>query len=135
MSDAGKPLKEIALDQLKVQKKIEANTAPDGEAETPPVDRSLPATTTQQEDMTKAGQRKVNLIWEYSQAIIAIAVTTNALTVCAFLVYRGDPTNAVPAFMLLSNVFFLVIGTYFQRTNHTRIGGVGPKPAEEYFGR
>jgi hypothetical protein len=37
-------------------------------------DTSLPATTTEQEDIVTAGQRKVNLIWEYTQSIIALLV-------------------------------------------------------------
>ncbi len=75
--------------------------------------------------LRSAGQRHINAMWERTQQIIAIAVTINVLTVCAFLVWHGDAATAVPAFMLLSNVFFLVIGTYIQRTNHTKRGGVG----------
>ena len=89
------------------------------------------AQTTAEEDRQKegalryAGQRHINAMWERTQQVIAIAVTVNTLLVCAFLVWKGDAATAVPAFMLLSNVFFLVIGTYFQRTNHTKRGGVG----------
>lgn len=35
---------------------------------------SLTPTTTEQQDLTVAGQRKVNLIWEFTQASIAILV-------------------------------------------------------------
>lgn len=86
-------------------------------------DPSIPAKTTFQQDLITAGQRRVNLIWEYTQAVIAITVTAATLSVCWVLVYRGD--GAMGAFLLLSNVFFLVVGTYFPRTNHTKTGGVG----------
>lgn len=71
------------------------------------------------------GQRKINLRWETTQATIAIAVTLTTLAVCAYLVIKGE--GASGAFLILSNVFFLVVGTYFQRTNHTKTGGVGEK--------
>jgi len=85
---------------------------------------SLPATTTAQQDLVTAGQRHINAIWERTQQIIAIAVTAITLAACAYLAVSGEPAMQTPAFLLLSNVFFLVVGTYFQRTNHTKTGGV-----------
>lgn len=73
-----------------------------------------------------AGQRHINVMWESTQKTIAIWVTIITLIICGYLVVMGNEAVAVPAFMLLSNVFFLVVGTYFQRTNHTKTGGVGP---------
>lgn len=73
---------------------------------------------------TSYGQRRVNLIWEITQALIAIMVTATTLFVAANLALKGDVTGA--AFLLLSNAFFLVVGFYFGRTNHQRTGGVGP---------
>lgn len=75
-----------------------------------------------QEDLTTASQRRVNLIWEKTQAIIACAVTVMTLGLCALLVARDKGGEG--AFLLVSNAFFLVIGTYFQRTNHVKQGGV-----------
>ena len=69
-----------------------------------------------------AGQRRINILWELTQAIIAIAVTLATLYVSAKLTIDGSSDMA--AFLLLSNAFFLVIGFYFGRTNHTRTGGV-----------
>ncbi len=69
-----------------------------------------------------AGQRRVNLLWEVTQGVIAISVTLTTLVVCATQVINGREGEG--AFLLLSNVFFLVVGTYFQRTNHTKTGGV-----------
>ena len=57
-----------------------------------------------------------NPVWERTQQSIALAVTIVTLIICGMLVYK-DGQAAVPAFMLLSNAFFLVIGTYFQRTS------------------
>lgn len=99
---------------------------------------SLPPTTTAQEDITRAGQRKVNLVWEHTQAIIAILVTATALGVvslAAFLPVNGPV--AIGAIVFVTNSFSLVIGAYFQRTNHQLVGGIGPKPSESqaYLGR
>lgn len=64
-----------------------------------------------------AGQRRVNLIWESTQATIALGVTGTTLYVTA-------NTVSETAFALLSNGFFLVIGFYFGRTNHQKTGGI-----------
>lgn len=68
------------------------------------------------------GQRRINLIWEITQSLVALAVTIATLIVAARLALSED--GAQSAFLLLSNVFFLVLGTYFNRTNHVRVGGV-----------
>ncbi|MEY2500576.1 MAG: hypothetical protein QOI07_910 [Verrucomicrobiota bacterium] len=91
--------------------------------ELPDQPASLPPTTTSEENLRTAGQRQINRVWEYTQAAVAVAVTFTTLFVAGSMAIRGDGNNG--AFLLLSNVFFLVIGTYFQRTNHTKIGGVG----------
>jgi len=69
------------------------------------------------------GQRRINLIWEVTQAVVALSVTMVTLYVSAALTLsaKGDQAAA----LLLSNAFFLVIGFYFGRTNHQRVGGVG----------
>lgn len=80
--------------------------------------KTLAPTTTEQEDIVTSGQRRINLIWEITQAIIAISVTYA-------LIYTSVKTiNAEE----LKNAFFLIIGFYFSRTNHTAMGGVGRKP-------
>jgi hypothetical protein len=70
-----------------------------------------------------AGQRRINVIWEMTQALIAVTVTWSTLYVAAMLALKDAGQTA--AFLLLSNAFFLVIGFYFGRTNHQRMGGVG----------
>lgn len=94
---------------------------------------SLPPDTTAQEDVSsqnqrdeeallKVGQRRINLIWETTQAIVAIVVTVATLFVAAKLALSEKAETA--AFLLLSNAFFVVISTYLTRTNHTKQGGV-----------
>jgi hypothetical protein len=85
-------------------------------------DKNIAPTTTAAEDATKYGQRRINLIWESTQALVALGVTFVTLFVAGSMAIKGNDHGA---FLLLSNVFFLVVGTYFQRTNHQRIGGVG----------
>lgn len=81
-------------------------------------------TATENENSRRsAGQRRVNIIWEVTQAIIAITVASTTILVAATLVLRDSAASA--AFLLLSNSFFVIIGFYFGRTNHQRIGGVG----------
>lgn len=89
----------------------------------------LPSQTTPEQDRTTASQRRVNLIWETTQACIAVGVTLATVWVAAVLSIRGDSGTA--AFLLLSNSFFLIIGFYFSRTNHTKVGGVGDKEGKE----
>ncbi len=67
-----------------------------------------------------AGQKRVNVIWELTQAFVAISVTLVTLYVSAKLALSSEEPM-----LLLSNAFFLVIGFYFGRTNHNRTGGVG----------
>lgn len=76
---------------------------------------SLRSDTTIEEDRHTASQRKVNLIWESTQSLIATSIVI-ANIVAAFRL----PTENV----ILGNAFFLVIGFYFGRTNHQKVGGV-----------
>lgn len=87
--------------------------------------KSLSPTTTEQEDITTAGQRKVNLIWEYTQASVAILVTL------AFLYCEISKIDSIAVKM----GFSLIVGFYFSRTNHQAIGGIGKKPSPKYEGR
>ena len=76
--------------------------------------------TTAEHDRQTAGQRRINILWELTQSLIAISVTLTTLYVSAELALAKETAAA----LLLSNAFFLVIGFYFGRTNHTRVGGV-----------
>lgn len=85
-------------------------------------DRNIAPTTTAAGDLVTAGQRRVNLIWESTQATVAVIVTASTLFVAGRLAVKEGGDQA--AFLLLSNVFFMVVSTYFARTNHTKTGGV-----------
>ncbi|MCR4330062.1 MAG: hypothetical protein NUV65_05980 [Candidatus Roizmanbacteria bacterium] len=75
-----------------------------------------------EKSLMTAGQRRINLMWEVTQSLIALSVTISSLYVAINLSLTGSTDSA--AFLLLSNSFFLVIGFYFGRTNHQKIGGV-----------
>ncbi len=83
--------------------------------------RSLKPDTTAEQDIVTKGQRRINLIWETTQAIIAIGIT-GATIYNAVIGIKSD---------VLNNAFFLVIAMYFVRTNHKLTGGVGAKSATE----
>lgn len=61
------------------------------------------------------GQRKINLVWEYTQAAVTVLITVAAIY-CA--------VNGIDA-DVLNFAFVAVISTYYARTNHTKVGGVG----------
>jgi hypothetical protein len=79
------------------------------------------------EILRTANQRAVNTIWEVTQAVIALSVTLSTLYAAVMLVLSDKKAEA--AFLLLSNAFFLVVGFYFGRTNHQKMGGIGPNEA------
>lgn len=92
---------------------------------------SLTPTTTAQEDITTAGQRKVNLIWEYTQAAIALLVVLSTMVAGFLVAIKG---GQIPT--IYSVAFGTVVGFYFSRTNHQAIGGIGAKPPlQKYEGR
>lgn len=110
-----------------IKKKIEALILPMPQ-------QPLAPTTTEQEDITTAGQRRVNIIWEVTQAVIALVIVVGNVAVAVYSGFRGTAAE-FPS--ILSNSLFLVIGFYFSRTNHQAIGGIGRKGNESqtYHGR
>lgn len=94
---------------------------------------ALPPKTTEQEDLTTAGQRRVNLIWEYTQAVVALVVVLATMTAGVYIALSKS-ADQIPS--VLSVAFGTVVGFYFSRTNHAAIGGVGEKPpSQKYEGR
>ncbi len=85
-------------------------------------------TTTQEQNLRTAGQRRVNMIWEYTQASIAILVIS-IFAVTALREKTIDPFTA--------GIVGVVIGFYFGRTNHARIGDTpqqsGPVDARRFI--
>ena len=76
----------------------------------------LSMTGESEEQRKTTGERRSLVIWEFTQAVIAAAVTIATLCVAARLALKEQEQTA--AFLLLSNAFFLVIGVYFERANH-----------------
>ncbi len=95
-------------------------------------DPSVPAQTTFQQDLVSAGQRRINLIWEWTQSVISILVVVANLIVA---IYDGMHQEAPNFPVVLSSSLFLIVGFYFSRTNHSAVGGVGEKPTTAYIGR
>lgn len=104
-----------------------------------------PPETTAQEDLTTAGQRTINLIWENTQARIALFVVVagmviNSLVILLLIILIREITVVQVALISLCLQFInftagIVIGFYFSRTNHAAIGGIGNKPIQKYEGR
>ena len=86
-------------------------------------EKAAPANTTKEEDRHSLGQRRVNLVWELTQAAIALSVIWATIGAAVWVVVR-DTNNRLMAFLFLSNIVSIVIGFYFGRTNHQRVGGV-----------
>jgi len=93
-------------------------------------DPSRPAVTTFQEDLTTAGQRQINLIWERTQSAIALMVAAFTMTTGIYSMWSDKPIPTI-----IAVAFGTVTGFYFSRTNHAAIGGIGPKPEAPYMGR
>lgn len=70
-----------------------------------------------------SGQRRVNIIWEVTQALIALVVTCSVIYASVVITLRSDMDKM--AFLFLTNVAFTIIGFYFGRTNHQKVGGIG----------
>lgn len=103
--------------------------------ESPSEVRASEAAATRTSDETSlrtSGQRRINLIWEITQAIVTVMVVGATLYIAGDLVLGGeeDDNNRAAAFLLLSNAFFMIVTAYYQRTNHVRTGGVGGKDVE-----
>lgn len=82
-------------------------------------------------------QRRISGMWERTQQVIALSVVEVTLLVVAAIVASPGlatifgypvPESATAAastgIVFLASVANLVIGFYFGRTNHTRVGGV-----------
>ena len=96
-------------------------------------EQPLSPNTTAEQDLTTAGQRRVNLIWEYTQAFIAVSVVVSTM-IAGIAVSLDNKPEQVPT--ILSVAFGTGVGFYFSRTNHAAIGGVGEKPkGAPYEGR
>jgi len=87
-----------------------------------------PPTTTRFEDQKAEGQRSISIIWERTQQIIALSWVLVGLGVAGFEVIRQGP-RADGAMTMIVGTLGVIIGFYFSRTNHQRVGGVGGESA------
>lgn len=96
-------------------------------------DPSLPASTTFQQDLVAAGQRDINKTWEMTQSKVALSVVWASLAVSSTLAvfgkWLGSSDLQLASLVFVYGVANLVVGFYFGRTNHTKIGGVGANEA------
>lgn len=79
--------------------------------------------TTDEQSLRTAAQRQINLIWENTQGRVAIIIVV-ANILFSFTAYWLVPNSHAEA--LMANALFLVLGFYFGRTNHARIGDTTP---------
>jgi hypothetical protein len=87
--------------------------------------RAVAPTTTTEQDLHSASQRAVNRTWEGTQRLIALSVTLASLGVSSWLSIMGQTESVqTAALVFVFGVANLVIGFYFGRTNHERVGGV-----------
>lgn len=90
----------------------------------------LPPTTTHEDNLIAEGQRKINALWEQTQAAVAISVVSVTVIVdgtvtIIFAVNNGQlSVSQLFALTFLHLICLNVIQAYFQRTNHQIIGGV-----------
>jgi cobalamin synthase len=70
------------------------------------------------------GQRRINGLWEFTQSLVALLVTGVTLYAALNVISKGA-ADSREMIIFLTNVFFVVIGFYFGRTNHQRTGGIG----------
>jgi hypothetical protein len=70
-----------------------------------------------QDDIARAGARKINLIWEATQAVIAIVVIIGYAAIAGWCAVnmKEVPTS-------LSLLTGNIVGFYFSRTNHVGLG-------------
>lgn len=111
---------------VKIDKKIGEARLPDSVS----LDtaENVASKTTAEQDLKSAGQRLINLTWEDTQKKIALYAVYLTMLISGAVVISGmfipeiDKTLTVAAFTFLSSTTSLIVGFYFSRTNHARIG-------------
>lgn len=76
------------------------------------------------EQLAVERHQKINLIWEYTQAYMAILVITTVLITCCYIaITTENDGKRTAALLFMTSLANLVAGFYFGRTNHTRPTG------------
>lgn len=130
MKDAA-PVEVTNTDPMPVTIEKPVDTVPQTEAR-----KVASAAKVEAEILRTDDQRRISGIWERTQQIIALSVVEAALFVTSILVLtpamaqinggaaeEASITAAIAGMLFLTGVANLVIGFYFGRTNHTRVGG------------
>lgn len=68
---------------------------------------TLPIKTSDQIESDAARKQRIHLIWEFTQAIIAVLIT-------AAIIFNAIRNITSP---IIDNAFFLIVSMYFVRTN------------------
>lgn len=123
--------------------------APEGQATTTSTIAPKPSTAVEEAKisetaLTSGGQRDINLMWETAQSKIAVRSVTvglglNVAVVLIALVmsFLGVEVNVNQLAIISVCLQFInltvgiIIGFYFSRTNHTKVGGVGGGDVKE----
>ena len=84
---------------------------------------ATPPTTTAEENRHTASQREINKTWEFTQSVLALSFILTAEITIIYIVMRVMELRGT-AFNFLCTIVGTVIGFYFGRTNHQRVGGV-----------
>jgi len=93
-----------------------------------PLPASLNPTTTAEQNRATAGQRSINRIWEQTQAIVTVVIIVVTASGVLAKVFLPAASNLPSEWWAIVG---LVIGFYFSRTNHTKIGGVPMRTSTE----
>lgn len=76
------------------------------------------------EQLAVTRHQKINMIWEYTQAYVAVLVVTTVLMTAAYIaITTSEDSKRDVALAFMIGLTNLVAGFYFGRTNHTRPTG------------
>lgn len=76
------------------------------------------------EQLAVERHQKINMVWEYTQAYMAILViTTVLLASCYIAITTNNDNHRGDGLLFMTGLANLVAGFYFGRTNHTRPTG------------
>lgn len=90
---------------------------------------NLPSTTTKEEDKHTSSARFNDSIWEWTQSFIALIVVCSVVYTNVYLATNPPSASEISnsALMQLNVLGGIIVGFYFGRTNHARLGGVANK--------
>jgi putative Mn2+ efflux pump MntP len=111
------------MDTIKLPKPAIIDPTPETKALVTDKEAVVSPTTTAEEDRHTASQRSINRTWEITQSVLALSFILTAEIVIGFVIWGISELRSA-AFTFLTTIVGTVIGFYFGRTNHQRVGGV-----------